>query len=266
MQTAEKPKPKRKLDLGKTLSTRNGTLAVSGIAALLAGALLLVFLNAYRDSTRDDDVSVSVVVAKRLIERGSAADVLAEEGAFQRASVPKSELKEGAVVDPQTLEGMMAVGDVYPGEQVIAADFVAVAPRAVYQLRGGDRALAIPTDAIHGNTAELRAGDHVDILGAFSGVEGQPGTGGKPIIKLLMRDVPILRAPIGGNGGTQSGGGNVVIKARDDKTAKLAYAADNGDLWLLLRPAAGATTNPIPLVTMESLLADNKPIQAEGGQ
>ena len=60
MQTTEKPK--RRVDLGKTLSTRNGTLAVSGIAALLAGALLLVFLNAYRDSTRNDDATVNVVV------------------------------------------------------------------------------------------------------------------------------------------------------------------------------------------------------------
>ena len=264
MPTAEKPK--RKLDLGKTLSTRNGTLAVSGIAALLAGALLLVFLNAYRDSTRDDDVNVSVVVAKRLIERGSAADVLADEGAFQRASVPKSELKQGAVVDPQTLEGKMAVGDVYPGEQVLDTDFLPVAPRTIYQLRGDERAIAIPGDAIHTNTAELRAGDHVDILGAFEGSEGQPGTGGQPVIKLLMRDVPILRAPVGGNGGVGSSGGEIVVKTRDDRAAKLAYAADNGTLWFLLRPQAGATTNPIPLVTMGAVLLGSKPIQGEGGQ
>jgi Flp pilus assembly protein CpaB len=264
MQTAEKPK--RKIDLGKTLSTRNGTLAVSGIAALLAGALLLVFLNAYRDSTRDDEVSVSVVVAKRLIERGSSADVLADEGAFQRASVPKGELKEGAVVDPQTLEGKMAVGDVYPGEQITATDFVAVIPRAVYQLTGANRALAIPADAIHGNTAELRAGDHVDILGAFNSTEGQPGTGGQPVIKLLMRDVPILRAPVGGNGAVGSSGGNIVVKARDDKAAQLAYAADNGTLWLLLRPQAGAQNTRIPLVTMGTVLLGKTPIQVEDGQ
>ena len=264
MQTAEKPK--RKIDLGKTLSTRNGTLAVSGIAALLAGALLLVFLNAYRDSTRDDDISVSVVVAKRLIERGSSADVLADQGAFQRASVPKAELKEGAVVDPAALEGTMAVGDIYPGEQVMAADFVAVYPRAVYQLTGANRALAIPADAIHGNTAELRAGDRVDILGAFDSQEGQPGTGGKPVIKVLMRDVPILRAPIGGNGGAGSAGGNIVVKARDDKAAQLAYAADNGTLWLLLRPQAGARNTEIPLVTMETVLLGKTPIPTEGGQ
>jgi Flp pilus assembly protein CpaB len=180
--------------------------------------------------------------------------------------VPKAELKQGAVVDPATLEGKMAVGDVYPGEQVLDTDFLPVYPRAVYQLRGSNRALAIPADAIHGNTAELRAGDHVDILGAFEGQEGQPGTGGQPVIKLLMRDVPILRAPIGGNGGTSSAGGNIVVLARDDRAAQLAYAADNGTLWLLLRPQAGATNTPIPLVTMGTVLLGKRPIQVEGGQ
>jgi Flp pilus assembly protein CpaB len=264
VQTTEKPK--RKIDLGKTLSTRNGTLAVSGIAALVAAALLLVFLNAYRDSTREDDVGVSVVVAKRLIERGSSADVLADEGAFQRTSVPKGELKEGAVVDPATLEGKLAQGDIYPGEQVLTTDFAAVYPRAVYRLTGANRAVAIPADGIHGNTAELRAGDHVDVLGAFNSTDGGAGTGGKPVIKLMMRDVLVLRAPIGGNGGDGSGGGNIVLKARDDKAAQIAYAADNGTLWLLLRPQTGATNTRIPLVTMETVLLGKAPIQVEGGQ
>lgn len=264
MQTTEKPK--RTIELGKALSTRNGTLAVSAIAALLAGALLLVFLNQYRESTSDDGVSVSVLVAKRLIERGSSADVLADEGVFHRTRVRRDELKQGAIVDPSTLEGKIALGDVYPGEQITAADFTAVAPRAVHKLSGYARAIAIPTDAVHGNTAELRAGDRVDVLGAFDSSEGQPGGGSKPIIKVLMRDVLVLRAPIGGSGAEGSSGGNIVLKARDNKAAELAYAADNGELWLLLRPQAGATDSEIPQVTLQTLLLGTKPIQAEGSE
>jgi Flp pilus assembly protein CpaB len=264
VQTTEKPK--RKLDLGKTLSTRNGTLAVSGIAALLAGALLLVFLNEYRDSTREDDMSVSVVVAKRLIERGSAADVLAEQGVFQRTRVPKDELKEGAIVDPKSLEGTIAAGDVYPGEQITAPDFTTVYPRAIYKLTGPSRALAIPSDAVHTNSSELRAGDRVDILGAFNSTEGQPGTGGQPVIKVLMRNVLVLRAPVGGSGAEGSSGGNIVLKARDTDAAKLAYAVDNGQLWLLLRPQTGATNSKIPLITLQTVLSGSTTIPLEGGQ
>jgi Flp pilus assembly protein CpaB len=262
MQTTEKPK--RKIDLGTTLSTRNGTLAVSAVAVLLAGALLLVFLNQYRDSTRDDGITVNALVAKRLIERGSSADVLADAGVFQRARVRKDELKQGAIVDPSLLEGKIAAGDVYPGEQITTTDFTAVTTRAVHKLSGSARTIAIPSDAVHGNTAELRAGDRVDILGAFNSTEGQPGGGGKPIIKLMMRDVLVLRAPIGGTGAVGSGGGEIVLRARDDKAAQIAYAADNGTLWLLQRPQAGATNSEIPLVTLETVLLGTKPIQVEG--
>jgi Flp pilus assembly protein CpaB len=262
MQTTEKPK--RKVDLGKTLSTRNGTLGVSAVAALLAGALLLVFLNQYRDSTRDDGISVNVLVAKRLIERGSSADVLAEAGVFQRARVRKDELKQGAISDPSILEGAIAAGDIYPGEQIINTDFSRVGTRAVHKLSGYGRAIAIPSDAVHGNTAELRAGDRVDVLGAFNSTEGQAGGGGKPIIKVMMRNVLVLRAPVGGTGAAGSAGGDIVLRARDDKAAQIAFAADNGTLWLLLRPQAGATNSEIPLVTLETVLLGTKPIQVEG--
>jgi len=262
MQTTEKPK--RKVEVGKALSTRNGTLAVSAIAALLAGGLLLVFLNQYRESTRDDDATVNVVVAKRLIERGSSADVLADAGVFQAARVRKDELKQGAIVDPSILEGKIAAGDVYPGEQIMSADFTAVTPRAVHKLSGYARAISIPTDAVHGNTAELRAGDRVDVLGAFNSAEGAPGGGGKPVITVMMRDVLVLRAPIGGTGAEGSSGGNIVLKARDSKAVQIAYAADNGDLWLLLRPQAGAANSPIPLTTLESVMLGTKPIPVDG--
>jgi Flp pilus assembly protein CpaB len=266
MQTAEKPK--RKVDLGKTLSTRSGTLAVSGLAALLAGALLLVFLNQYRDSTRDDGATVNVLVAKRLIERGSAADVLADQGVFRRTRVRKDELKQGAIVDPSTLEGKIAAGDVYPGEQITAGDFGAVYPRAIHKLDGPGRALAIPTDAVHGNTAELRAGDRVDVLGAFNSTGTQPGSGGSAVIKLLLRNVLVLRAPVGGNGVEGSSGGNIVLRARDEKAAELAFTADNGHLWLLLRPQTGATNTEIPLITLQTVLFGDEgiPVEEEVGE
>ncbi len=263
MQTTEKPK--RKVELGKALSTRNGTLAVSAIAALLAGGLLLVFLNQYRESTRDDSATVNVLVAKRLIERGSAADVLADQGAFQHVRVQKDELKQGAIVDPSTLEGTLAAGDVYPGEQIKTSDFSAVYPRAIHKLSGYERAIAIPTDAVRSNTSELRAGDRVDILGAFDSTEGEPGTGSKPFLKVLLRNVLVLRAPIGGIGAQGSSGGNIVLRATDIKASHLAYAVDNGKLWLLLRPQTGATNNPIPQVTLDAILLGTKPIQVEAG-
>ena len=255
MQTTDSPK--RKVDLGKTLSTRNGTLLVSAVAALLAGAILLVFLSQYRDSTRDDGVSASVLVAKRLIERGSPGDVLADQGMFQRASVPRNDLKNGALTDPESIKGQVAAKDIYPGEQLTSADFAPGTARAQNRLGPTDRAIAIPVDGIHGNTAELRAGDRVDVLGGFN-VGAAGGGEGQPVIKPLMKNVLVLTAPVGG-----SAGANVVLRAPDQKAAELAFAADQGKLWLLLRPQAGARDSDVSMVTLETVLFGIKPIQLE---
>jgi Flp pilus assembly protein CpaB len=259
METTEKPQ--RKLDLSRALSTRNGTLAVAGISALLAGALLLVFLNQYRDSTGEDGAPASVLVAERLIERGTSGEVLAEEGMFRRATVPKGDLKEGAIVDPGSIKGKVAASDVYPGEQLTTGQFTALAPRALNKLDGDQRAIAIPTDAVHGNTAELRAGDRVDVFGGFN--VDDPGGEGKPVLKLLMRNVLVLRAPGGGSNEPGGSGTNVLLKASDSKAAELAFTADNGQIWLLLRPQAGGRDSDIPLVTLERVLFGVRPIQLE---
>jgi pilus assembly protein CpaB len=269
VQTTEKPN--RKLDLGKTLSTRNGTLLVSAITAVLAAALLLIFLSQYRESTQEDGLTASVLVAKRLIERGSPGDALADQGMFQRVSVPRSDLKQGALTDPESIKGQTAAVDIYPGEQLTTADFAIGATRVQDRLGPGDRAIAIPVDAVHGNTGQLKAGDRVDVLGGFNVGDNGNGDGGKPVIKPMLRNVLVLSAPGGAaSGGTGTQDTNVVLRAPDRKAAELAFSADHGKLWLLLRPQVGARDSDISMITLETVLFGVKPVnlapQAQGGQ
>ena len=266
MQTTEKPN--RKLDLGKTLSTRNGTLLVSAITAVLAAALLLIFLSQYRESTQDDGVASSVLVAKRLIERGSPGDALADQGMFERASVPRSDLKQGALTDPESIKGQSAVADIYPGEQLTSADFAAGGARIQDRLGPGDRAIAIPVDSVHGNIGQLQTGDRVDVLGGFNVGDTGGGDGGKPVIEPMMRNVLVLSAPAAASGNTGGNGANVVLRASDRKAAELAFSADHGKLWLLLRPQVGARDSDIPTITLETVLFGVKPVNLDqqGGQ
>jgi pilus assembly protein CpaB len=255
MQTTEAPKRsengRRSPDLNRALSTRNGTLAVATIAALLAAALLLIFLQQYRESTSGDDAAATVLVAKRLIEQGTSGDVLAAEGMFQTATVPKGELKDGAVLDPSSVKGQVTVADIYPGEQLVATRFAPSTPGAQNKLSGPFRAMAIPSDPVHGNSSEVSAGDRVDML---VGLQAPDGTN---LIKPLMRNVLVLGVAAGGGAGSTGGGsGPVVLKIPDARAADVAYAADHGKLWLLLRPQAGARDAEIPTVTLDRLLGE----------
>ena len=58
----------------KLLSTRGGTVALGGVAALMAGFVLLLYLNQYRSSVNANSEPVTVLVAKTLIEKGMPGD------------------------------------------------------------------------------------------------------------------------------------------------------------------------------------------------
>jgi Flp pilus assembly protein CpaB len=47
----------------------------------------------------------------------------------------------------------------------------------------------------------------------------------------------------------------VTLNVRDDQAGSLAYAADNGNVWLVLRPANAAAATQASPVTAQSLLA-----------
>ena len=55
----------------KLMSTRAGTIAIAGGAALLAGIFIIVYLNRYRHSIKAQGAPVTVLVAKKLIPKGT---------------------------------------------------------------------------------------------------------------------------------------------------------------------------------------------------
>ena len=99
---------------------------------------------------------------------------------------------------------------------------------------------------------QIGAGDHIDI---FVGVNRLGSGGSQPIIKLLMDDITVLRAPIG------TGSGLYTLRATGRQAAVLAYASDNGKLWFVLRPASGAKTVIPGFISAQSLLLGLKPVR-----
>jgi pilus assembly protein CpaB len=234
-------------------TTRRGSLLVGAAAAVLAGIILLAYLHQYRNSVNSATAPVSVLVAKNLIQKGTPGDIIGSSSQFQVASVPKGQLQVGALTDPAALSGRVAVTDIYPGQQLTAGYF-AFAPPGTLQTKisGSDRAIAVQIDAEHGMIGQISAGDHIDI---FVGVNRQGAGGSQPIIKLLMADVTVLRAPVG------TGAGLYTLRASGRQAAVLAYASDNGKLWFVLRPASGAKTVIPGYISAQSLLLGLKPVR-----
>jgi pilus assembly protein CpaB len=233
-------------------STRRGSFLIGAAAAVLAGIILLVYLYSYRNSVNSNAASASVLVAKRLIPKGTPGDIVGASDQFQVAQVRKSDLLTGALTDPSALTGRIAVADVYPGQQLTDAAF-AYAPPGTLQTKitGADRAISLSIDPEHGMIGEIGAGDHIDI---YVGINRLGPGGSQPVIKLLMQDVNVLRAPVAGSNGTYT------LLANPRQAAVLAYAADNGTLWFVLRPASGAKNVNPGFVNAQTLLLGRQPV------
>jgi Flp pilus assembly protein CpaB len=258
MQTTQKPPPPRKppqrREARSLLSTRGGTTLVAVVSALLAAAVLMVFLNRYRDSVKDGNKTATVLVAKNLIEDGSAGDVVAEDAMFQTTTVKKDDLKDGAISDPSNLKGTVATADVYPGEQLLSSQFTKAKARPFNRLRGYDRAISIPLDEAHGLIGEIKTGDRVDVL-AGVGLE-QNGQNRRPTLSVIARNLLVLKAPantkvgVGAQNSTQP----VLLRTSDREAAQLAFAADIGKVWIVARPKVGAKNSTVRTVDLQSLI------------
>ena len=214
----------------RLLKTRQGTIVVGVAAAVLAAILLLVYLSHYRSSVKGSTEPVTVLVAKRLIPKGTAGSSIAAQNLFVVTTIPKGQLKIGAISDPAVLQGTVTAADVYPNQQLTTGDFTTKSVGALAsQLSGRWRAISLPSlDAAHGLSPDVQANDRVDVYAQVGGATG-----------LVMSDVLVLASPTAATGSAPASG-NYILRIPSSRAAKFAYIGDNGKYWLVLRPARGA--------------------------
>jgi pilus assembly protein CpaB len=270
MQTLLKPAkgPKGPKDGGGPLSSKNGSIAAAVLTAAVAGLLIVVFLNQYRDGVNKEGVPTPVLVAQQLIEQGASGDAAGAQGLFTTSKVPRDQLKRGAVTDPADLRGKVAVTEILPGQQLTTGDFKSAGDGIVTKLAADQRAITVSLDSAHGLLGKVHTGDHVDVLSGFE-LESATGGGQRPVLRILMQDVLVLDVPKKASGAAVGGANDtseVTLRATARTAPKIAFASDNGKLWLVLRPQNGDLLDRTSLVTLASLLVDSKTIQLLPGQ
>jgi Flp pilus assembly protein CpaB len=209
------------------MTSRGWAIALGIGAILLATVLLVVYLDRYRARVGGENAPTPVLVAKQVIPVGTPGNVIATQRMYVATTLPRKEIEVGAVADPQYLTGRAAAVEIFPGQQFTAADFAATDTSSVdSQITGTQRALSIAIDNVHGSLSQLQTGDSVDIYTAVAGV-----------VKLFRPNVKVLAVP---SQTGPSGGGNLVLRMETKDAAVFAYAADNTQLWFVLRPVVGA--------------------------
>lgn len=222
------------------LSTRRGIITVAAGAALLGGAILILFLSAYRNSLTGEDATEKVLVARTLIERGSPADAIAEENMYEIAAVEKADIDDGALSDPDSLKDKVSSATIYPGEQLTETDFRGQSDSLGDQIRGRERAISLPFTPHGALAGDLESGDRVDVIGLFR-LDPEDAGRDRPVSRILVQNALVLKAPDEDGGvGSSERDTPVIIRGTDTDATELAFTGEYGVLWLALRPKAGA--------------------------
>jgi Flp pilus assembly protein CpaB len=199
--------------------TRRGTLLVALGAAVLAGIVLLVYVKSVRHNANSNATGTPVLVARSLIQKGTPGTTVGTEHLYQIETVPKSAVVVGAYVDPSSLSSGVAATDIYPGQQLTAADFGAATSSLDSQISGSQRAFSFPMDATRTLNGQIVAGDHVDVFLAS----------GDNVHQLLQK-VLVLNAA----------SNEITVRVSSKNAALLALASASGTIWMTLRPPVGA--------------------------
>jgi pilus assembly protein CpaB len=229
---------------GRLPSTRRGTLVIVLVSTLIAAGILVYGLHRYRESVQTSNTPATVLVATQFIEKGTSGAAIGVGHFFRPAKLADKQVAQGAFASSAALHGEVSATDIYPGQQLTAADFVG---GGLFESRlpPNQRAVSIPVDTSHGLIGDVQTGDRVDVYVSFQ----HAGENGPPFLRLLAPDIVVLAAgQISTAGGIGAAGtikttdtSNVVLEVGVHQAAELAFAADFGKVWLILRPANGTT-------------------------
>ena len=228
--------------LRKLLSTRHGTALVAGACTLVAAGVLIFAASRYRHSVDVSTQPETVFVASTLIQKGTPGDVISKGDMFRSRRIVAKQVSAGAIANTALIHGKVAATDIQPGQQLTASDFTA-GDGLASQLAPDERAMSIALDTSHGLNGVVHAGDRVDVYaGITASVDhGSGGAGAGAALRLLISNVPVLSVNQNSGGGVGASSVNnesdVVLKVKANAAGALAFAADNGKVWLVLRGA-----------------------------
>lgn len=209
-------------------------IIASVVMAAVGTGLLVAYVRGAEDRALDGEEAVGVLVVTETIAKGTKAEDVTANVKLEQ--VPSKVVAQGAVADLRALSGLVAGGEMLPGEQLVQSRFAAAAVTGIATPAPGSLMVTVAMDALRAIGGQVRAGDSVGVVASFA----EPETS-----RLVLHKVPVTdvrtEAGVGVTGkpdGTAVSGRLWVTLAVDAPSVeRVVFAAEHGTLWLAWEPA-----------------------------
>jgi Flp pilus assembly protein CpaB len=243
------------------MNYRAKNIGIAVALAALAAILTSAYVVNYKRHVQRGEGKVTVLVAAHDIPAGTSGADVVDQKMLKEQTVPRKAVVAGAISSPDQLSQYVATQDVYEGEQVSTRRFAPPTEQGIRsQIKGTQRAYELAGDPNQLLAGTLKDGDHIDVVGNWS-VKSQSATGGdRAITRVVLRNILVVRAPVGAvGGGTVTGGDksqNVQLRVTDVQVQKLFWIEKNGDWHLTLRPPVNSVDSGNTIQEVDTMFFD----------
>ncbi|WP_210502485.1 Flp pilus assembly protein CpaB [Nocardioides xinjiangensis] len=105
------------------MARRSMLLIVAVLIAALGTAIIVLYVRGIDDRATQGQELVEVLTATSVIEAGETVSAAQEAGKFQAKEVRRDDMVAGALDSTEAIADLVALGTIYPGEQVISERF-----------------------------------------------------------------------------------------------------------------------------------------------
>ena len=105
------------------MARRSVLLLVAALIALAGTAMIVLYVQGIDARATAGQELVKVLVATDTIETGESVTDAQEAGKIEQSEVRRADLVDGGLESTSSVADLVAVGTVYPGEQLIAKKF-----------------------------------------------------------------------------------------------------------------------------------------------
>ncbi|WP_110181638.1 Flp pilus assembly protein CpaB [Nocardioides solisilvae] len=242
------------------MDRRKLLLVVAVVVALLGTSLVYLYVQSADNRAAEEYDTVEVLTAVSPIVTGETIADAAANGKIQRQSLPRNSVLPTAVTTVDTLEGLAANTNIYPGEQILPEKFGGVGESSALPIPNGKLAVSVQLTDTARVAGFVSAGSDVAIW-----LNGSTPDGGA-FTRLLLPDVKVLAAgsttlvtststdPTGAETTEQLPRTLLTLAVDQQQAEKIMFAAANGELSFGLR--TGTTkVQPNPGMNLQNLFS-----------
>jgi pilus assembly protein CpaB len=239
-----------------TYRVRNITLAL--VLGVIAALLTAFYVTNYKRTVQRSEDSVTVLVAAKDIPLGTSGSAVLEGKLLAPREVARRTVVPGAITSGEEIQQLVATQPIFAGEQVTTRRFRPVEQRGIHgKLDGNVRAIQLPGDPNQVLAGTLKAGDHVDVVGAFKVKRGEDEY---TVSRTVLRDIEVLRVSGGGAASSITNGPGeshwVQLAITDSQAAKLWLLKVDGNWTLNLRAVVKSADSPENVETVDTVVKD----------